>query len=161
MGRTSLASTASECWGVGEHTDEGVLTLLAQDEIGGLQVKTPGGWIDAPPIPGALVVNTGDMLDRLTGGVCRSTPHRVLNARGRSRLSFPYFFDPGFDARITPLPGHAAPERSLARRDGANAHAFEGTYGDYLLGRLGRAFLGLVGSVDAGCRLRARRGSSP
>jgi isopenicillin N synthase-like dioxygenase len=143
------ASTASEGWGVGEHTDYGLLTLLAQDEIGGLQVKTPGGWIDAPPIPGALVVNIGDMLDRLTGGVYRSTPHRVLNASGRSRLSFPYFFDPGFDARIASLPGHAAPETSGGRWDGANLHAFEGTYGDYLLGKVGKVFPGLAGSISA------------
>src|SRR5262249_34847393 len=84
--------------GVSEHADYGVLTLLAQDENGGLQVKTPGGWIEAPPIPGTLVCNIGDMLDRLTGGVYRSTPHRVKNVSGKSRLSFPFFFDPAFDA---------------------------------------------------------------
>src|SRR5690606_15702374 len=83
-----------ESWGVGEHTDYGLLTLLAQDEHGGLQVKTPNGWIDAPPIDGALVCNIGDMLDRLTGGLYRSTPHRVRNVSGKSRLSFPFFFDP-------------------------------------------------------------------
>ena len=71
-----------ESWGVGEHTDYGLLTLLAQDENGGLQVKTPDGWIEAPPIEGALVCNIGDMLDRLTGGVYRSTPHRVKNVSG-------------------------------------------------------------------------------
>jgi isopenicillin N synthase-like dioxygenase len=52
---------------VGEHTDYGLLTLLSQDDIGGLQVKTPNGWIDAPPIAHTLVVNIGDMLDRLAG----------------------------------------------------------------------------------------------
>lgn len=95
------------------------------------------------------MVNIGDMLDRLTGGVYRSTPHRVLNASGRSRLSFPYFFDPGFDARIASLPGHAAPETSGGRWDGANLHAFEGTYGDYLLGKVGKVFPGLAGSISA------------
>ncbi len=134
------ASTATEGWGVGEHTDYGLLTLLAQDDIGGLQVRTPNGWIDAPPIPGTLVVNIGDMLDRLTGGVYRSTPHRVLNASGRSRLSFPFFFDPGFAAHIAPLPGHAAVDDSGQRWDRANVHAFEGTYGDYLIGKVGKVF---------------------
>ncbi len=145
------ASTQNEGWGVGEHTDYGLLTLLAQDNIGGLQVKTPpesgGGWIDAPPIPGTLVVNIGDMLDRLTGGVYRSTPHRVLNASGRSRLSFPFFFDPGFAARIVPLPGRKAEDDSPQRWDKANLHTFEGTYGDYLIGKVGKVFPDLAGAA--------------
>lgn len=143
------ASTADEGWGVGEHTDYGLLTLLAQDDIGGLQVKTPNGWIEAPPIPGTLVCNIGDMLDRLTGGAYRSTPHRVLNASGRSRLSFPFFFDPGFAAQIAPLPGHAAIDDSTQRWDKANVHAFEGTYGDYLIGKVGKVFPDLATYVNA------------
>lgn len=141
------ASTSAEGWGVGEHTDYGLLTLLAQDDIGGLQVKTPNGWIEAPPIPGTLVCNIGDMLDRLTGGVYRSTPHRVLNASGRSRLSFPFFFDPGFAAHIAPLPGHAAVDDSGQRWDRANVHAFDGTYGDYLIGKIGKVFPDLATNV--------------
>lgn len=141
------ASDAAEGWGVGEHTDYGLLTLLAQDDIGGLQVKTPHGWIEAPPIPGALVCNIGDMLDRLTGGVYRSTPHRVLNVSGRSRLSFPFFFDPGFDARIVPLPGAAAQDDSAQRWDKANLHEFIGAYGDYLLGKVGKVFPDLARDV--------------
>lgn len=143
------ASTADEGWGVGEHTDYGLLTLLAQDDIGGLQVKTPNGWIEAPPIPGTLVCNIGDMLDRLTGGAYRSTPHRVLNASGRSRLSFPFFFDPGFAAQIAPLPGHAATDDSTQRWDKANVHAYEGTYGDYLIGKVGKVFPDLATNVKA------------
>ncbi len=141
------ASQAGEGWGVGEHTDYGLLTLLAQDDIGGLQVKTPDGWMDAPPVPNALVCNIGDMLDRLTGGVYRSTPHRVLNVSGRSRLSFPFFFDPGFDARIVPLPGAAAQDDSAQRWDKVNLHDFTGTYGDYLLGKVGKVFPDLARSV--------------
>src|SRR3546814_2881165 len=79
-----------------------------QDEHGGLQVKTPGGWIAAPPLPGTLVCNIGDMLDRLTGGWYLSTPHRVRNDSGRERLSFPLFFDPDFAAEMVPLPPEAA-----------------------------------------------------
>lgn len=146
------AADAAEGWGVGEHTDYGLLTLLAQDDNGGLQVKSQhanerGGWIDAPPIAGALVVNIGDMLDRLTGGVYRSTPHRVLNVSGRSRLSFPFFFDPGFAARIEPLPGRRAGDDSAERWDRSNLHAFEGTYGDYLIGKVGKVFPDLAGAV--------------
>jgi len=131
-----------EGWGVGEHTDYGLLTLLAQDKHGGLQVKTPSGWIEAPPVEGALVCNIGDMLDRLTGGVYRSTPHRVQNVSGKSRLSFPFFFDPAFDAEIVPLPEHATHRRddSAERWDGANVHAFSGTYGAYLMGKVSKVF---------------------
>lgn len=143
------ASAPEQGWGVGEHTDYGLLTLLAQDDIGGLEVKTPDGWIAAPPIPGALVCNIGDMLDRLTGGVYRSTPHRVLNASGRSRLSFPFFFDPGFDACIVPLPDHAqyVHDDSGERWDKANVHALSGTYGDYLLGKVSKVFPDLAQRV--------------
>lgn len=64
-------------WGVGEHTDYGLLTILKQDLSGGLQVKTTDSkWIDAPPIYNSFICNIGDMLDRLTGGLYKSTPHR-------------------------------------------------------------------------------------
>ncbi|MBL8545776.1 MAG: isopenicillin N synthase family oxygenase [Hyphomonadaceae bacterium] len=137
-----------ESWGVGEHTDYGLLTLLAQDEHGGLQVKTPDGWIEAPPIEGALVCNIGDMLDRLTGGAYRSTPHRVRNVSGKSRLSFPFFFDPGWDAQIVPLPDHArARDDSTERWDHANVHAFSGTYGEYLMSKVSKVFPDLAREV--------------
>ena len=127
--------------GVGEHTDYGLLTLLAQDANGGLQVCSPAGWIDAPPIEGTFVANIGDMLDRLTGGWYRSTPHRVRNVSGRDRLSFPFFLDPGFTAEIPPLPGRAAVTAGgQPRWDGQNLHAFTGTYGDYLLGKVSKVF---------------------
>lgn len=137
-------------WGVGEHTDYGLLTLLAQDDIGGLQVKTRDGWIEAPPIPGTLVCNLGDMLDRLTGGYYRSTPHRVRNVSGRERFSYPFFFDPAFDARIAPLPARAQEgAKGHARWDGADLQAFEGTYGDYLIGKVSKVFPELAGGVAA------------
>jgi isopenicillin N synthase-like dioxygenase len=133
---------SSRDWSVGEHTDYGLLTLLAQDDAGGLQVKTQGGWIDAPPIADTLVCNIGDMLDRLTGGLYRSTPHRAKNVSGRGRLSFPFFFDPGFDAEIRPLPhgaSHVRDDRE-ERWDRQSVHAFSGTYGDYLLAKVSRVF---------------------
>lgn len=131
----------SDSWGVGEHSDYGLLTLLAQDDLGGLQVKTSRGWIDAPPIEGTLVCNIGDMLDRLTGGRYRSTPHRAKNVSARDRLSFPLFFDPDFEAQIRPLPGYEAiADDSDSRWDKASVHAFSGTYGDYLLSKVSKVF---------------------
>jgi len=131
-------------WGVGEHSDYGLLTILLQDDVGGLQVKTPGGWIDAPPVDGSFVCNIGDMLDRMTGGLYRSTPHRVaINRSGRDRLSFPLFFDPNFFSRVERIGGLAdrPPVDDAAERwDRANVHAFNGRYGDYLLAKVGKVF---------------------
>jgi len=136
--------------GVGEHTDYGLLTLLRQDAVGGLQVHTREGWIEAPPVPQSFVCNIGDMLDRMTGGLYRSTPHRVrLNTSGRDRLSFPLFFDPDFDARIEPI-GSAGTDDHATRWDGASVHAFEGTYGDYLIGKVGKVFPELAHGLRSG-----------
>ncbi|WP_418129405.1 isopenicillin N synthase family oxygenase [Variovorax sp. 375MFSha3.1] len=131
-------------WGVGEHTDYGLLTILHQDHIGGLAVHTPGGWIDAPPVAGSFVCNIGDMLDRMTGGLYKSTPHRVRrNTSGHDRLSFPLFFDPNFEARVQRIEGLAGAEArddSAERWDRANVHAFSGRYGDYLLAKVSKVF---------------------
>ncbi len=131
-------------WGVGEHTDYGLLTILHQDHIGGLAVHTPGGWIDAPPVAGSFVCNIGDMLDRMTGGLYKSTPHRVKrNTSGHDRLSFPLFFDPNFEARVQRIEGLAGAEArddSAERWDRANVHAFNGRYGDYLLAKVSKVF---------------------
>ncbi|HEX4945233.1 MAG TPA: 2-oxoglutarate and iron-dependent oxygenase domain-containing protein [Blastocatellia bacterium] len=128
-------------WGVGEHTDYGLLTILKQDDCGGLQVKTRSGWIAAPPIPDTFVCNIGDMLDRLTGGLYRSTPHRVRNVSGRDRLSFPFFFDPNWHAEIEPIAhGLTIPDDRAERWDHTNVHEFRGTYGAYLLGKVSKVF---------------------
>jgi isopenicillin N synthase-like dioxygenase len=132
----------SDEWGVGEHTDYGLLTLLLQDGNGGLQVRTPDGWLDAPPIPGTFVCNIGDMLDRMTGGYYRSTPHRVRNLSGNERLSFPFFFDPDFSREVPPLPeaAHRGAHGGEPRWDGQDLRAFTGTYGAYLVAKVGKVF---------------------
>ncbi len=135
------ANADASGWGVGEHTDYGLLTILKQDDCGGLQVKTRSGWIEAPPIPNTFVCNIGDMLDRLTGGLYRSTPHRVRNVSGRDRLSFPFFFDPNWHAEIAPIAhGLSVPDDAAQRWDQASVHEFRGTYGAYLLGKVGKVF---------------------
>ena len=133
--------SAGRQWGVAEHTDYGLLTMLRQDGAGGLQVHARNGWIDAPPTAGSFVCNLGDMLERMTAGRYRSTPHRVRNTSDGDRLSFPFFFDPGWDAEVVPVPavaGDPAPVRQ--RWDGSDLEAVSGTYGEYLVSRVGKVF---------------------
>ncbi len=127
--------------GVGEHTDYGVLTILAQDDAGGLQVRSRSRWIEAPPVPGSFVCNIGDMLDRMTGGRYRSTAHRVYNRARRDRLSLPFFFDPNFFAEVRPIElGAALHDDRDERWDQASVHAFQGTYGAYILNKVAKVF---------------------
>lgn len=135
-------------WGVGEHTDYGILTILKQDANGGLEIKSGERWIAAPPIPNTFVCNIGDMLEKMTGGYYRSTPHRVLNLSGKNRYSWPFFFDPNFNSTVQPLPMHnTATEHHYERWDHANIHSFQGSYGDYLLGKVGKVFPELKSKV--------------
>ncbi|CAG7732945.1 unnamed protein product [Allacma fusca] len=131
-------------WGVAEHTDYGVLTILKQDTLGGLEVKSQGEWIQAPPIPGTFVCNIGDMLDRVTGGLYRSNPHRVRSPTNTvDRISFPLFFDPNFNARVNvieKLNNSNVQDDEASRWDKSSVHAFEGTYGDYLLNKVSKVF---------------------
>ena len=92
-------------FGAAPHTDWGCMTVLWQDNVGGLQVKNrAGAWIDAPYIDGSFVVNIGDMLARWSNDLFVSTPHRVVNASGRERYSIPMFYDPDFDTVVECLP---------------------------------------------------------
>ncbi len=135
-------------WGVGEHTDYGLLTILLQDDTSGLQIRSRSRWIDAPPVPGSFVCNIGDMLDRMTLGLYRSTPHRVQNLSCRNRLSFPFFFDPNWDAKIAPIPlpialsdaGISPRPQEDERWDHADLHSLRGTYGEYVLAKVGKVF---------------------
>jgi isopenicillin N synthase-like dioxygenase len=121
---------------VGGHTDYGGLTLLAQDGVGGLEVRLGpedgGRWVPVPPVDDALVCNLGDMVAGMTGGRLRAGPHRVL-LPGRDRYSFPLFVDPSWDARI---PGVA------------------GTYGEALLARVAPVFPDLFRQAIGDARVR-------
>lgn len=91
-------------FGVAPHTDFGCITLLWQDDNGGLEVydRRAKRWLDARPIPGTLVINSGDLLARWTNDLYASTPHRVVNRSGRDRYSVATFYDPDFKAVIDP-----------------------------------------------------------
>ncbi len=126
------ASAGADQFGVGPHTDFGVLTVLCQDNVGGLQVQdTNGEWIEAPPIPGTLLVNVADLLTRWTDGAYKSTVHRVVNSSGRERMSLVLAFDPNpetmIDSRDVFGPDHVSKDEPI-------------TCGDYLIWRFGKAF---------------------
>ena len=91
-------------FGVAPHTDYGCITLLWQDDNGGLQVRdrSTQQWIEADPIPGTLVINVGDLLGRWSTDRFASTPHRVINRSGTERYSIASFYDPDYDAVVDP-----------------------------------------------------------
>jgi isopenicillin N synthase-like dioxygenase len=104
------ATSPEDEYGVRPHADATAFTILAQDEVGGLQVKgTDGSWIDARPIPGTFVINIGDMMARWTNDRFASTLHRVFNRTGQERYSVPFFGIPDFDAVIECLPSCQGP----------------------------------------------------
>jgi isopenicillin N synthase-like dioxygenase len=91
--------------GVGAHKDGGVLTLLlVEPGKQGLQVEKDGAWIDAPPVPGAFVVNIGELLELATDGYLKATVHRVVSPPpGEDRVSIPFFFNPALRSRMPVL----------------------------------------------------------
>lgn len=99
-------------YGAAPHTDYGNVTVLWQDDVGGLEVRARSGdWIAATPLPGTFVCNIGDCLMRWSNDTYVSTPHRVVNRSGRERWSIPFFLDPNGDAPVECLPTCAGPGR--------------------------------------------------
>jgi len=122
--------------GVGAHRDGGVLTLLlVEPGKGGLQVEHDGDWIDAPSLPGAFVVNIGEMLELATDGYLKATLHRVESPKvGTDRISIPFFFNPALEATVPrlELPAELKTEARGLSSDPTNSPILE-TYGENVL----------------------------
>ncbi|MCX6501703.1 MAG: isopenicillin N synthase family oxygenase [Microbacterium sp.] len=121
--------------GVGAHKDSGVLTLLwVEPGKGGLQVQRDGEWVDAPPVPGAFVVNIGELLEYATQGYLIATNHRVISPKyPDDRISVPFFFNPALDSRLPllELPAELAAEAAGVTEDPDNP--IYATYGENAL----------------------------
>lgn len=123
----------SGLFGSAPHTDYGFITILAQDDVGGLEVRNRHDeWIAAPPIPGAFVMNVGDILQRWSNGRFASTPHRVRNLKPAARYSMPFFFDPSMAALVE------CPPQILGAGEAPKHPPV--VYGDYLLERLNKNY---------------------
>jgi isopenicillin N synthase-like dioxygenase len=128
-----LPATADpDIYGVSAHSDYGCITLLWQDEVGGLEVlHKSGSWVSAVPLPNTLVVNVGDLLARWSNDRFASTNHRVVNRSGRERFSIATFYDPTFDSIVDPMDFGVAKGESLYEPTAA---------GDHIVGRIDRSF---------------------
>lgn len=117
------ADEMEQRFGVAPHTDFGVLTLLLQDQSGGLQVRRRDGvWIEAPPIKGTLVCNIGDLLQRWSNDRYASTVHRVINRSSCARYSIPVFYDPNTMTRVDPTDFGISTAQSVHKPVLAGAH---------------------------------------
>ena len=117
---------AGEAMGIGSHTDYECLTLLYSTAPGLEVLNSAGTWVDAPPLPGALVVNIGDMMEIWTNGEFVATSHRVRPVK-QERFSFPLFFAVDYDTEVKPLDRFVTGERPARAGLTAGEHLFAQT----------------------------------
>jgi isopenicillin N synthase-like dioxygenase len=106
----TVATSDGRPFGVGEHTDAGALTLLLQDDQPGLEVFREGRWYLVEPIPGALVINIGDMIQVWSNDRYRAALHRVVTNPAEDRYSVPFFLSPSYETTYAPLPTTVSPQ---------------------------------------------------
>lgn len=97
---------------LGPHTDPGAITLLMQDDVGGLQAwSRRDDWFDVEPVPGTIVINVGDMMQVWSNDLYKSAQHRVVrHPQGKSRYSTPFFYNPHSKTVIGPLSDFGVPK---------------------------------------------------
>ncbi len=121
--------------GIHHHTDAGALTVLLQDDAGGLQVFRDGYWHDIPPVPGAFVINIGDMMQVWSNDFYYAAMHRVRAMDSRDRYSIPFFFNPAAATEVSPLPGVVSEARPARYRSISwseyRGKRTDGDYADY------------------------------
>ncbi|MEP7222776.1 MAG: 2-oxoglutarate and iron-dependent oxygenase domain-containing protein [Novosphingobium sp.] len=127
-------SSAEDMPGIGAHTDYECFTLLLTSSPGLEVMNQAGQWIDAPPVPGALVVNIGDMMEFWSGGKFVATSHRVRKVT-EERYSFPLFFALDYDVELVPL----------GQRGGPAIHT-----GEHLFAQTARTFRYLKARAERG-----------
>ena len=105
-------NSADDEFGIAPHTDTSFLTLLAPNAIPGLSIRLQDGtWIDAPAVPGAYVVNGGQLLQRWTNDFFLATPHRAINRSGGERYALAFFCDCHIDWPIAAVPTTVGPDK--------------------------------------------------
>ena len=145
------AEAGEDQFGVAAHTDFGCLTMVWQDDCGGLQVMARDGqWVEAPPVPGALLVNVGDLLARWSNDRFASTRHRVVNSSGRERYSMAVFYDPDYGAVVDP--------RDLGLAPGEAPHYPPTLAGEHLLARFNQVFAHPLRGIDKAAAASAPSG---
>jgi len=118
---------------LGHHTDAGALTILLQDDVGGLQVADGDGWIDVAPMEGAFVINIGDMTQVWSNDRYHAALHRVRPMTRAARYSIPFFYNPSYQTACAPLPiadGEAPRYRPINWGEFRRART-AGDYADY------------------------------
>jgi isopenicillin N synthase-like dioxygenase len=118
--------------GVGAHTDYGLITVLWQDQVGGLEVQHEDQWLPVAPLPGALVINTGDLLARWSNDRLASTKHRVVSNGESDRYSMAVFLDPNRETIVDPT------DCGLAK--GEEPHYLPIVVGDHIAARFDSSF---------------------
>ncbi len=131
--RDAATITALGDMALHHHTDAGALTILLQDDVGGLQVSAHGKWVDIEPIEGAFVINVGDMMQVWSNDRYKAALHRVLPRKERERYSIPFFFNPSYATDYAPLESLmlGAPRYRAINWGAFRQRRTDGDYADY------------------------------